>query len=164
MPLPRYPNDEKIPPRKPHCKNYDECLDEAARKNKCFCCTGCRNFRKRTEKTLLCSDELLNIYALWREVFQSDYEWFLCFPRFLFRTEADKSGKTFSGERKSVNFIFGFSPCMAQNIRKKYGSLGCVFPVSYRSMLAISQPQSFAKSSRLSPSECRIAVNLFGSK
>jgi len=72
MPLPRYPNDEKIPPRKPHCKNYDECLDEAARKNKCFCCTGCRNFRKRTEKTLLCSDELINIYTLWREVFQSD--------------------------------------------------------------------------------------------
>ena len=58
--------------RNPYCKFYDRCLDIAARESECFCCTGCRHFKEQTERTILSSIELLNIYKLWRVVFQSE--------------------------------------------------------------------------------------------
>ncbi len=65
-------DDVEVPERNPYCKFYDRCLDIAARESECFCCTGCRHFKEQTERTILSSIELLNIYKLWRVVFQSE--------------------------------------------------------------------------------------------
>ncbi|OQX25354.1 MAG: hypothetical protein BWK80_16000 [Desulfobacteraceae bacterium IS3] len=59
-----------IPMRNYLCRNYDNCLNNAARANKVFGCESCKRF-ELADKRELSTAELGGMLSLWESVFEA---------------------------------------------------------------------------------------------